>query len=148
MWVIYLFMLFGHQLNTYLHVLIVLLTVGTGENVDKEKDFKPHGKTNPPPKTCMKNIVTSNLQIMWIPSWALKLPLLSRRFCIILLSLFSIIIFFLFIGNIDDVVHNSLSRVLWRKKSGMKLPKSATNFVKSSDGGNIGHEPKQLLVRD
>lgn len=65
MWVIYLFMLLGHQLNTYLHVLIVLLTVGTGENVDKEKDFKPHGKTNPPLKTC---IVTSKLQIMSIPS--------------------------------------------------------------------------------
>ena len=39
-WVINLLLLF---LNTYLHVSI-LLTVGTGESVDKESS-KPHGKT-------------------------------------------------------------------------------------------------------
>ena len=83
MWVIYLCMLFGHQLNTYLHVVIVLLTVGTGENVDKEKDCKPHGKTNPP----------VSLRIFASPYFP---------------SLFSSY----FIGNMNDVVDISLISVL------------------------------------
>lgn len=68
MWIVNLFMLF---LNTYLHVSI-LLTVGTGETVDKDKESsKPHGKTKTPARSTLLQISCYSVEP--------KKPLLSRK---------------------------------------------------------------------